>query len=70
MQPVSASGGMQRPVNLSNQPVQSQKKGEQMTLVFLGGMLMGFGFGLIAAALFARYDDMKNEIEELKKGKK
>ena len=52
------------------QPVQSQKEGEQMTLVFLGGMLMGFGFGLIAAALLARYDDMKNEIEELKKGKK
>ena len=41
-----------------------------MTLVFLGGMLMGFGFGLIAAALLARYDDMKNEIEELKKDAK
>ena len=38
-----------------------------MTLVFLGGMLMGFGFGLIAAALWAQHDDMKKEIEELKK---
>jgi len=41
-----------------------------MTLVFLGGMLMGFGFGLITAAMWARHEDMKDEIEELKKESK
>ena len=38
-----------------------------MILLFIGGMLMGFGLGMITAAMIARYENMKDEIEELKR---
>ena len=41
-----------------------------MILSFIGGLFIGFGFGMIAAAMWARHEDMKDEIEELKKESK
>jgi len=37
-----------------------------MILLFIGGLLLGFGFGMITAAMWARHEDMKNEIKKLK----